>query len=84
MTRKRFVKLIMARGISRNEANELAGRVVDACVSYKDAYKAYTTSLPKVFDTIRTAVEAIQRVANAICIGMSAFAEAFSSALNRV
>lgn len=39
MTRKRFVKLIMARGISRNEASKLAERVVKARMGHKDAYR---------------------------------------------
>ena len=68
MTRNRFVKLLMARKISRNEANELADRAAEGRVSYEKAYMAYT-SLP--------------RVARAIRDGISAFAEALASSLNR-
>ncbi|MBS5134866.1 MAG: hypothetical protein KHZ05_05425 [Oscillospiraceae bacterium] len=82
MTRKRFVKLLMARKISRNEANELADRAACGRVSYEKAYMAYT-SLPDVLDVIQLVGEKLQRVARAICDGMSAFVEAFASSLNR-
>ena len=82
MTRKRFVKLLMARKISRNEANELADCAAEGRVSYEKAYMAYT-SLPDVLNVIRAAYEKLQLVARAICDGMSAFAEAFASSLNR-
>ena len=38
MTRKRFIKLLMANGYSRNEAHKLAKRVPLAILSYQDIY----------------------------------------------
>lgn len=38
MTRKRFVKLLMSRGYSRNEANSKAQAAVSAGVTYDGAY----------------------------------------------
>ena len=38
MTRKRFVKLLMARGYSRDEANERAWEVVERGCSYELTY----------------------------------------------
>ena len=40
MTRKRFVKLLMARGFSRNVAVFIADWVVGEGYCYKTAYKA--------------------------------------------
>lgn len=38
MTRKRFVKLCMARGYSRNEANEMAREGIGTCGSYSELF----------------------------------------------
>lgn len=83
MTRKRFVKLIMARGVSRNEANELAESAVSGRVSYEKAYRAYD-SLPTAIDAILATAEAAKRAVKAICDGMAVFSEAVSASLNRI
>ena len=38
MTRKKFVKLLMAKGHSRNEVNRLASAVVKSGTSYQEVY----------------------------------------------
>lgn len=38
MTRKRYIKLLMAQGYSRNEANARARRVVESDGVYAEAY----------------------------------------------
>lgn len=40
MTRKRFIKLLMSHGISRNKAVEIAADYNSRNVPYKKAYKA--------------------------------------------
>ena len=42
MTRKRFVKLMMAEGYSRNSANALAWQVAKKGISYQKGYQAAT------------------------------------------
>lgn len=38
MTRKRFIRLVMAEGIQRNQADELRMRLMLMCNSYEEAY----------------------------------------------
>lgn len=38
MTRKRFIRLVMAEGIQRNQADELRMRLMLMCNSYDEAY----------------------------------------------
>lgn len=79
MTRQRFIKLIMAQGVSRNDAAELAAQAMSQGIPYDKAYHAYM-SIPKVFDSLRNVAEAVQKIANAACAGVKAFAEAFCAA----
>lgn len=44
MTRKRFVKLLMARGRSRNDAKDLAVKTVQKRLSYDKMYKEWKTA----------------------------------------
>ena len=41
MTRKRFVKLLMSQGITRNEANEKAKSYISNGFSYEKAYRNF-------------------------------------------
>ena len=41
MTRKRFVKLLMSHGITRNEAQTIAKRYNARSFSYKHAYRTF-------------------------------------------
>lgn len=43
MTRKRFIKLVMAMGIQRNQARTIATSYCIRGVSYKKAYKDFLT-----------------------------------------
>lgn len=45
MTRKRYVKLLMAHGVSRNVANLCAQEVVEEGVSYQEDYDAQAKTL---------------------------------------
>lgn len=38
MTRKRFIRLVMAEGIQRNQAEEIGERLMLTCTSWEDAY----------------------------------------------
>lgn len=41
MTRKRFIRLVMAEGIQRNQADELRMQLMLMCNSYEEAYTRF-------------------------------------------
>lgn len=88
MTRKRFVKLLMDEGYSRNSANEVAVEVLDDGFTYAEGYGHITRILPlvqamipKMSDAIVKATEAITRMATAVGKAASAALEAFNAAM---
>lgn len=92
MTRKRFVKLLMAAGYDRNEANAAAAAARSRGVGYSTACiastailsignKLNTINIDAVCDAIRAVAVAAQQVASAICKAMTAFAEAYTAAM---
>lgn len=86
MTRKRFVKLCMARGYSRNEAQELALDARQKGRSYAEAMGIVDASrvvLPQLAESVEGAIAEIGRVAAAAAEGLAAALEAFSAAFNR-
>lgn len=86
MTRKRFVKLCMARGYSRNEAQELALDARQKGRSYAEAMGIMDASrvvLPQITEYIAGAIAEIGRVAAAAAEGFAAALEAFSAEFNR-
>ena len=61
MTRKRFVKLLMARGVSRNTANQEAREAVSRGVSYDkqmvdDAVRIIAECIPTIVEAINAAI----------------------------
>lgn len=86
MTRKRFVKLCMARGYSRNEAQELALDVRNDGRSYAEAMgmaDAARIVVPQLAESVEGAIAEIGRVAAAVAAGLAAALEAFFAAFNR-
>lgn len=69
MTRKRFIKLLMAKGSSRNEAQDLCGWALE-CGNYAQAY--YELSRPSKFSEV---VKAIKRLDPALHQAISDFSE---------
>lgn len=89
MTRKRFVKLLMAHGYSRNSANRIADATLKDGYSYAEGYDQVTRILPLVkamtpvvVDAVHTAAEYIGRVARAVCDAASAAIQAFNAVMN--
>lgn len=41
MTRKRFIRLVMAEGVQRNQADDLRMRLMLMCNSYEEAYARF-------------------------------------------
>lgn len=61
MTRKRFVKLLMACGVSRNTANQEAREAVSRGVSYDkrmvdDAVRIIAECIPTIVEAINAAI----------------------------
>jgi hypothetical protein len=90
MTRKRFIKLLMAKGYSRNGANEIATDVLKDGYTYAEAYDQLTRILPlvqaitpEVTDAIKKATEAIAKVATATVEAARAFIDTFTAAMGR-
>ena len=71
MTRKRYIKLLMAAGYSRNEANQLAEWAVESGLSYRTAYRFVSTYFPTGFKKIAEALErwlsGIEKVVAGMC-----------------
>lgn len=62
MTRKRFVKLLMSHGITRNEAQTIAKRCISQHLSYEQAYRNFLLK-QSVINSFRRLGESFQ-VAN--------------------
>ena len=62
MTRKRFIKLMMARGYDRNGAHKLAAEARKANRSYAEYFLFYTSFEKKLQDAVCAVGEAIPRV----------------------
>lgn len=94
MTRKRYIKLLMAEGIKRDNANAMAWKVVRDGRSYAEAYaveadyieklKARAMEvLPQLTAAITEAapaiLEAAAKAVRALAAGIGAFNEAFAA-----
>lgn len=88
MTRKRFVKLLMAAGYDRNEANAIAADARSRGIEYNKVYIAANgiltagikwngVDIDAVCDGFRKIVDAAQKVAQAVCNAAAAFTKAF-------
>ena len=79
MTRKRFVKLVMGRGYSRDEANSKARAAVSAGVTYEQAYFAVRCE-----DGDSEALEAVQAVCERIAAAVQSITEAAMAAAQAI
>lgn len=75
MTRKRFVKLLMSRGYSRNEANQAALTAISGGHTYEGVYFAVRVNDgdPEAVEAVRKACE---RIAEAAALVSRAIMEA--------
>lgn len=74
MTRKRFVKLLMSRGYSRNEANSKAQAAVSAGVTYDAAYfavriEARDSELMEALQAVRDRIAAVLQIPRILLFG---------------
>ena len=95
MTRKRFVKLLMADGHSRNAANILAAKAQNCGLSYSTAYKAESdmqgaiiqfcnTDFTAVCEAVRKLADAAAKVASAIVKAACAFVETYTKEMGTI
>lgn len=94
MTRKRFIKLLMAEGYSRNEANTIATDARNCGLDYKTAHKAESDisaaklnlkniNISALCDGIRNIVDAAWKVSLAISKAMVAFAKTYHEEMEK-
>ena len=84
MTRKRYIKLLMAEGYSRNLANAYAWTANLDGISYQQSYDKLMKEdklYEMVMNTLGPSMKSIERVVKALTDGLSAFTTAFSEAL---
>ena len=90
MTRKRFVKLLMSHGVSRNEANLSAAEVVTHGRSYEHEYLVFVCAkdIPDLADRFaqvaERVVEAIPSWIEAIMCAAKAIAEAIPQVIEEI
>lgn len=82
MTRKRFIKLLMASGYSRNEACATA-RLVPGDSTYANTYATIMVmkAIPSLSDAISSMAETVGRLCAAVTEGVAAFIEAFNNSM---
>lgn len=74
MTRKRFIKLMMAKGSSRNEAQDLCDWALQ-CGSYAQAY--YKLNRPSKLSDVSNAIKAMDISARHAVLAFMDVADAF-------
>lgn len=89
MTRKRFVKLLMSKGVSRNRANEIAKQYSREGLSYESGYRIWKLShflkdpMAQIVEVVNRAIVAIQSLVSAIGAAASAFSPVLSVSLQQ-
>lgn len=76
LTRKRYIKLKMAEGLSRNEAVQNAREIVEEGLSYQEDYE-YDAECPHL--TPAQAINMIEALTNGLSRDFEAIARAFES-----
>jgi len=91
MTRKRFVKLMMASGWSRNQANRITTVIASEKKSFQEIWDIKYKNMPLVHfgcfteafvDALNLTCEAISRLANSFSEASSAFVKTFNETFN--
>lgn len=85
MTRKRFIKLLMSEGVSRNEANSIAKYSINVYSNYESGYRMWKLStgchLSDITDAFQKAATAIGSIVDAIGASVKAFSSALTVSL---
>lgn len=83
MTRKRFIKLLMSRGYSRNEADLIASAAVSGGRDYEHAYTCVLINDGDP-EAVEAARRAIERLAEAVNRLLPSILEAITAALPQI
>lgn len=88
MTRKRYIKLMMAEGWDRNTANAFAEQVQADGISYAEDYADHERLFRRIdFDALCAAMknvtDTIWRVGKALCSAIDAFGKAYTEAMSK-
>lgn len=87
MKRKKFVKMLMADGYTRNTANAMAEIVVNKGQSYQKAYDAltYFGKIKKsLINGIVPIAKEIEKIVKAVSAGVQAFSDKFRQEISKV
>lgn len=89
MTRKRYIKLMMSKGYSRNDANNAARKIQAKGGSYADNAILICISAAECEDVMRSVCETVNalaqeltKFAKAVVAGAAAFAATYNAVLN--
>ncbi|MEA4965398.1 MAG: hypothetical protein VB055_06215 [Oscillospiraceae bacterium] len=82
MTRKHFVKQLMARGIRRNEANYIAQQLIESFGNYDLDRVSNNASIMRIAEVASNAINSMSHVFIQTINACSAGILAFSAALN--
>lgn len=84
MTRKRFIKLLMSQGESRNEAVKLAQRVTETGYSYQRAYDGLfvTPVWDSLTDFLHRMADAFRELGQAAVVAVQTLTQAISEAMS--
>ena len=82
MTRKRFIKLLMSQGKSRNEAVQLAQRVTETGYSYQRVYDGLfvTPVWDSLTDFLPRMADAFKELGQAVVVAVQTLTQAVSEA----
>ena len=86
MTKKRFVKLMMAIGYSRNKANEIAASVAGTGRSYCGTWRLYKLKINIIFndELWTTAMKQITEAIMGLSGSVASFCRGISLGLNSI
>lgn len=81
MTKKRFKKLMMSKGYSRNAANEIIKETLNSGRTYAEIYAMSNINISCIIDAFKKSVEQLQKVVKATAKAITAFSAAYCEAM---
>ena len=87
MKQKRFKKLLMSKGCSRNDVNEIVKETIHSGKTYAETYATINgvlnINLSCAADAFKNAIETLSKMAQACAKAISAFIETFSAEMRK-
>lgn len=85
MTRKRFIKLMMAHGYTRNQCERMANSITKTGYSYRETYNlamGFHSMWPRIYPSIERAARAIAEFFHCLSAWVVRAAETFAKAIS--